>query len=80
MRDLKALEESLDKTNVLEMAIYHECLRLQKHLLYHYEHKDVALASMYGIMTTSLSAILSEKTGRMTSQELNKDNDEFDKY
>jgi hypothetical protein len=78
MRDLEGILQSLDVSNKLEMAIYHECLRLQKHLL-HYENKDIALASMYGIMATSLSAILSEKTGRMTNTELNEDNDEFDK-
>lgn len=61
------------------MAIYHECRRLQKHMLY-YENKNITLASIYGIMATSLSSILSEKTGRMTSEELDKDHDEFDKY
>jgi hypothetical protein len=78
MRDFGRIEQSLDINDKLEMAIYHECRRLQKHLQ-HYENKDIVLASMYGIMATSLSAILSEKTGRMTSEELDTDNDEFDK-
>ncbi|HZS74270.1 MAG TPA: hypothetical protein VFA69_07190 [Candidatus Nitrosotalea sp.] len=51
---------------------------MQKHLK-HYEEKDIVLASVYGIMATSLSSILSEKTGRMTREELDSDNDEFDK-
>ncbi len=79
MRDLEGIELSLDENDLLEMAIYHECRRLQKHLLY-YENKNITLASIYGIMATSLSSILSEKTGRMTSEELDKDHDEFDKY
>jgi len=78
MRDLERIEQSLDVNDKLEMAIYHECRRLQKHLK-HYEEKDIVLASVYGIMATSLSSILSEKTGRMTREELDSDNDEFDK-
>ncbi|MHB8601755.1 MAG: hypothetical protein ACYC6W_12030 [Nitrosotalea sp.] len=78
MRDFGRIEQALDINDKLEMAIYHECRRLQKHLK-HYEDKDVVLASVYGIMATSLSAILSEKTGRMTREELDEDNDEFDK-
>jgi hypothetical protein len=78
VRDFERIEQSLDINDRLEMAIYHECRRLQKHLK-HYEEKDIVLASVYGIMATSLSAILSEKTGRMTREELDEDNDEFDK-
>lgn len=78
MRDFGRIEQALDINDKLEMAIYHECRRLQKHLK-HYEDKDIGLASMYGIMATSLSAILSEKTGRITREELDEDNDEFDK-
>lgn len=78
MRDLERIEQSLNVNDTLEMAIYHECRRLQKHLK-HYEEKDIVLASVYGIMATSLSSILSEKTGRMTREELDSDNDEFDK-
>jgi hypothetical protein len=78
VRYFERIEQSLDINDKLEMAIYHECRRLQKHLK-HYEEKDIVLASVYGIMATSLSAILSEKTGRMTREELDDDNDEFDK-
>ncbi len=78
MRGFERIEQSLDINDKLEMAIYHECRRLQKHLK-HYEEKDIVLASVYGIMATSLSAILSEKTGRMSREELDADNDEFDK-
>jgi hypothetical protein len=34
---------------------------------------------MYGMMAASLGGILLERTGRMTSQELNQDNYEFNK-
>ena len=78
MRNFERIEQSLDIHDKLEMAIYHECRRLQKHLK-HYEEKDIVLASVYGIMATSFSAILSEKTGRMSREELDADNDEFDK-
>ena len=78
MKDFERIEQLLDINDKLEMAIYHECRRLQKHLK-HYEEKDIVLASLYGIMATSFSAILSEKTGRMTREELDADNDEFDK-
>jgi len=78
MRDFERIEQSLNINDKLEMAIYHECRRLQKHLK-HYDGKDIVLASMYGIMATSLGGILLEKIGRMTYEELNHDNDEFDK-
>jgi len=78
MRNFENIAESLDKNNRLEMAIYHECLRLQKHLE-HYKDKDIKLASVYGMMAASLGGILLEKTGRMTYEELNNDNNEFDK-
>ena len=78
MRNFKDIVESLDKNNKLEMAIYHECLRLQKHLEHH-KNKDITLASVYGMMAASLGGILLEKTGRMTYEELNNDNNEFDK-
>ncbi|MHB8545672.1 MAG: hypothetical protein ACYDAJ_02770 [Nitrosotalea sp.] len=78
MKDFERIDQSLDVNDKLEMAIYHECRRLQKHLK-HYEEKDIVLASLYGIMATSLTAILSEKTGRLTCEELDTDNDEFDK-
>ena len=78
MRNFESIADSLDENNKLEMAIYHECLRLQKHLEHH-KDKDMALASMYGIMAASLGGILLEKTGRMTYEELNHDNNEFDK-
>ena len=78
MRNFGNIAESLDKNNRLEMAIYHECLRLQKHLE-HYKDKDIKLASVYGMMAASLGGILLEKTGRMTYEELNNDNNEFDK-
>lgn len=79
MKDFERIEQLLDENDKLEMAIFHECRRLQKHLK-HYESKDIVLASVYGIMTASLSSILLEKTGRNTSSELDKDNDEFDKW
>jgi hypothetical protein len=79
MRDLERIEQSLNVNDKLEMAIYHECRRLQKHLKHYEEKDDLLLASIYGIMATSLSSILSEKTGRMTREELDSDNDEFDK-
>lgn len=78
MRNFEGMVNSLDKNNKLEMAIYHECLRLQKHLE-HYKNKDIRLASMYGMLAASWGWILLEKTGRMTYEELNDDNDEFDK-
>ena len=73
MRNFENIGNSLDENNKLEMAIYHECLRLQKHLE-HYKNKDMILASMYGMMAASLGGILLEKTGRMTYEELNYDN------
>jgi|GEM_PF-3256285 len=78
MKSFESIADSLDENNQLEMSMYHECLRLQKHLK-HYDGKDIVLASMYGIMATSLGGILLEKIGRMTYEELNHDNDEFDK-
>ena len=78
MRDFERIEQLLNANDKLEMAIFHECRRLQKHLDY-YKDKDIILASVYGIMSTSLNAILLEKTGEMTSEQLDKDNDEFDK-
>ena len=78
MRNFEDISESLDENNKLEMAIYHECLRLQRHLE-HYKSKDITLASVYGMMAASLGGILLEKTGRMTYEELNHDNTEFDK-
>ena len=78
MKDFERIEQLLDANDKLEMAIYHECRRLQKHLK-HYENKDIILASVYGMMAASLNAILLEKTGMMTSEELDKDNEEFDK-
>jgi len=69
---------SLDPENKLEMAIYHECLRLQNHLAY-YRDKDEKIAAMYGMMAISLGGILLEKTGRMTNDDLNQDNNEFNK-
>ena len=78
MRNFENIRDSLDENNKLEMAIYHECLRLQKHLK-HYKNKDITLASVYGMMAASLGGILLEKTGRMTYEELNHDNSEFDK-
>jgi len=78
MKSFESVEGLLDENNQLEMAMYHECLRLQKHLEHH-KNKDLALASMYGVMAASLGGILLEKTGRMTYEELNHDNDEFDK-
>jgi hypothetical protein len=78
MKNFQNILQSLDVNDKLEMAIYHECLRLQNHLA-HYENKDITLASVYGIMATSLGGILLEKTGRMTSEELNRDNHEFNR-
>ena len=78
MKNFENIIHYLDVNNKLEMAIYHECLRLQNHLTY-YENKDITIASMYGIMAASLGGILLEKTGRMTSEELNQDNHEFNK-
>jgi len=78
MKSFESIADLLDENNPLEMSMYHECLRLQKHIE-HYKNKDIALASMYGIVAASLGGILLEKTGRMTYEELDADNDEFDK-
>ena len=78
MKDIERLGRLLNVNDKLEMAIYHECLRLQKHLK-HYENKDIILASVYGIMATSLNAVLLEKIGMVSSKELDNDNEEFDK-
>lgn len=43
------------------------------------KNKDIRFASVYGMLAASLGGILLGKTGRMTYEELNDDNNEFDK-